>query len=614
MFYLLSLIWILSISGLLVIVLKKKFGFICTITFLLGSLLLYLFGFINQIKLGFYTSWLFVLLFWLVIIKWIIKKETNKLNVFKENYLTTGLVAFVILCIYAFVLYKLQGFTYCDEFTHWGPMVIATIKANGFYAVPNSLLTFHKDYPPLFSLLEVLWCGFDGFHFSETYCYIALTVFMFSCFLPIFDKLNIKNKKDWIKSLIAIIAIVFVGITLSKTETAQEFAYVYNSIYIDWPLALFTAFSIFVIYKEKEWDIYGYVFLTIALSSMLVMKQMGICFYLIVLFYAFIKITFVNKKLNSKRLIKGILCFVVVPFAFYFSWKFIINLYDIHGQFVLSELKFSDVIDIAKGNTELSWKHEAYWNYIQAIINRPLILHPFKMSYFVYVAIVLLAVVLLFRFKKDGLLISLTYLIGACGYALTMLLLYMLAFDIYEAPRLASFDRYMSSYLYIGTTLLLMLVFDKLNELKGKKTIYKYSLTIIVLLLLVEPGSIKTIIPKFKITDESKKVLVVMQFNPFEPKREELNGLRFEFTNNGYMNKDNMPYEKWYLLINTHDLMYVVGYDDYVYNELWLPLKQDVYLWNDSLYEIFKENNIISMDYKYEQYYDYVLRYYLMEK
>lgn len=614
MFYLLSLIWILSISGLLVIVLKKKFGFVCTITFLLGSLILYLFGFINRIRWGFYLTWIFVFLFFLVLLKWIIKKENEKLNEFRNNYLTLGLFAFVILCLYSFVLFKKQGFTYCDEFTHWGPMVIATIKANGFYAVPDSLLTFHKDYPPLFSLLEVLWCGFDKFNYSETYCYIALSTFMFSGFLPVFDKLSIKNKKDWVKSLVIIISIVLVGITISKTFTAQEYAFVYNSIYTDWSLALFCAYSLFMIYKEKEWNFFGYFFLSVSLVSFLLMKQMGICFYLIVLFYAFIKILFIDKKLNSKRLIKGIVLFVIVPFTAYFSWQHIIKIYELQGQFVISDFKFSEVLNIARGETEYPWKQEAYANFLYAIINRPLVLHPFEMSYFVYAVLIIAFITIVFKAKKEGWMLSLTYLIGACGYALTMLLLYMLAYDIYEAPRLASFDRYMSTYLYVGTVLALLLAYDKFVDYKGKKEIFSFGLTFIILCLLIEPGSLNTIIPRLKVEDENRKVLVVKQYNHFHPTREDLNGLRFEFNDLGYVDSNTMSYNKWLSLLDNHEFLYVVGYDDFIYHDLWMPLNQEVYLWNDSLYVINKEGNNYKIDYQMEQYFDYVMNYYLMEK
>ena len=194
MFYFLSLFWILSISGLLTIVFKRKFEMVCTISILFGALILYFFGFINHIRIGFYITFVFVLLFYAILIKWIIKKEYDKLIEFKDNYLGFGLIWFILFSIYCFVLYKYQGFSNCDEFTHWGPMLKETIRLDGFYSQTGSKLIMHKDYPPLFTLIETLYMGFNGFKFHEPYVYVALVTFMFSMFLPVLSNLCIKNK------------------------------------------------------------------------------------------------------------------------------------------------------------------------------------------------------------------------------------------------------------------------------------------------------------------------------------------------------------------------------------------------------------------------------------
>ena len=62
MFYILSLFWLLSISGLLTIVFNRKFEMVLTLSMILGTLMLYPFGYINHISYGYYLSWLFVLL------------------------------------------------------------------------------------------------------------------------------------------------------------------------------------------------------------------------------------------------------------------------------------------------------------------------------------------------------------------------------------------------------------------------------------------------------------------------------------------------------------------------------------------------------------------------
>lgn len=616
MFYIASLFWLFSISGLLTILFKKKFEIVTPISMIIGTFLLYAFGFINKISYGYYLSWVFVAAFWIIIVYWLIKKR-DKLKEFISNYFTIGFIVFLIVFVYICLLYRLQGYSYCDEFTHWGPMVIATLKTNGFYAQPQEWLNFHQDYPPFFTLLEVLFCGFNKFAYHEQTVYTALHLFMMSCFLPLFSKFDIKNKKDYLKAFICLICIILIGLTISKTSTASDYAYVYSSIYVDWALGLFTAYSLFMVFKENEWKVFGYFFLTIYLSALLIMKQMGICLYLLVLFYAFIKLTYIDKKMTVKRLIVGIITFVAIPMCFYLSWKHIINIYDLTGQFVISDFKFKDVINIIKGNTEYEWKTVAFYNFKEALLNRKLILHPYGTTY-PLMAIILTATICLLYRNMNGYFIGGTYLLGAIGYALAMMLLYILAFDSYEAPALASFDRYMLTYIFAGNSLTMLVCLDKLDE-----KIYKYLVTLGIICLFVDFDSISNVIPKTTVSeDNTMNVLVVQQFGDQEYHRENLNGIKMNFDiiefaespGSGSTRSQYFTVDEWKEKLLEYDLMYIDGYDDIFYKTYWEPLEQDddFYLFNGWLYSIKDDNGKIVLGYEDRTFMYYVLRYYKM--
>ncbi len=606
MFYFLSLFWILSISGLLTIVFKRKFEMVCTISILFGALILYFFGFISHISWGFYLSFVFVLLFYLIIGKWFIKKEKDKLIEFKDNYFGFGLIWFIIFAIYCFFLYKYTGFSNCDEFTHWGPMLKETIRLDGFYSMDESRLIMHKDYPPFFTLIEVLFMGFNGFNFHEPYAYVALQLFMFSMFLPVLSNLSIKNKKDYLKSLIFTMCMVLVGLTLDKTTTASDYAFVYNSIYVDWCLALFCAYGLYMTYKEKDWGLFRFVSLGLILVSFILMKQMGLVFYLIVLLYAFIKVLFIDKKLDKKMLIKGILVLIVVPILFYISWKSVVSLYNIDGQFKIGDLSVKEFFNIIQGNTELTWKYEAFRNYCSNLLHRSIVLHPFEMSYFVYVLLMIVLINIIFRFKKDGIYLSLVYFIGAVGYSVAMLLLYTLSFGIDEAPYLASFDRYMVSYLYCGTTLVLMLAIDRLYE-----SYIKSFVILIVLYLFVEPKSFNYLVPKTSVSDDYKLTITVVEQwgDGIKFEREDLNGLRIKFHHLGYLNDDEESYKKFIDALNEDDGLYVVAYDNNVV-KFWEEMGEDDYLFNMSYYKVEKENGKLVITWDAFSFLDYVIIYY----
>lgn len=606
MFYILSLFWLLSISGLLTIVFNRKFEMVLTLSMILGTLMLYPFGYINHISYGYYLSWLFVLLFYVLLIYFFIKNK-DKLIEFKNNYFTHGLLYFIIFSIYSFFLYKYTGFGNCDEFTHWGPMLKETLRLDGFYTQDASRLIMHKDYPPFFTLLEVLFQGFNGFKFHEPFAYVALQLFMFSMLLPIFSNLK---KKDWLKSLLIFISIVLVGLTLDKTETASDYAFVYNSIYVDWCLALFCTYGIYLTYKEEGWGLFRFVYLTLICVTFILMKQMGLVFYLIILIYAFFKVTFIDKQLDLKMMVNGIFFLVVIPVLFYISWSYIVKLYQIDAQFKIGELSISDFFNIIKGNAPegLEWKYTAFRNYCSNLLRRPLVLHPFKMSYFVYTGLMMLIIFIAFRFKKDGYFLAGTYLIGAIGYSIAMLILYTLAFTIDEAPYLASFDRYMASYLYFGTTLTLMLVIDKFNNY-----IYQNMIILGLLCLFVEPKTLYYLeIPTGVVDEEKTTIALIEQFNNnvhFE--RENLNGFKLKFDHLGYLNNNEESFNKLVSALNKDDGLFVIGYDDII-DDFWQRLGIKDYVFNEQYYEINKESGTLEVTWSAYSFIHYVILYYMM--
>lgn len=606
MFYILSLFWLLSISGLLTIVFNRKFEMVLTLSMILGTLMLYPFGYINHISYGYYLSWLFVLLFYVLLIYFFIKNK-DKLIEFKNNYFTYGLLYFIIFSIYCFFLYKYTGFGNCDEFTHWGPMLKETLRLDGFYTQDASRLIMHKDYPPFFTLLEVLFQGFNGFKFHEPFAYIALETFMFSMLLPVFGNLK---KKDWLKSMLIFVSIVLVGLTLDKTDTASDYAFVYNSIYVDWCLALFCTYGIYLTYKEEGWGLFRFTYLTLVCVAFILMKQMGLVFYLIILIYAFFKVTFIDKQLDLKMMLKGIFFLVVIPVLFYISWSYVVKLYQIDAQFKIGELSISDFFNIIKGNAPegLGWKYTAFRNYCSNLLHRPLVLHPFRMSYFVYVCLMIIIIFIAFRFKKDGFFLASTYLIGAIGYSIAMLILYTLAFTIDEAPYLASFDRYMASYLYFGTTLTLMLVIDKFNNY-----IYQNMIILGLLCLFVEPKTLYYLeIPTGVVDEEKMAIALIEQFNNnvhFE--RENLNGFKLKFDHLGYLNDNEESFEKLVSTLNKDDGLFVIGYDGII-DDFWQRLGIKDYVFNEQYYELSKEGDTLEVTWSAYSFIHYVILYYMM--
>jgi hypothetical protein len=112
------------------------------------------------------------------------------------------------------------------------------------------------------------------------------------------------------------------------------------------------------------------------------------------------------------------------------------------------------------------------------------------MTYFVYAAVVTAVLFCLLRFaggmKKHAWTLPFVYLFGSFGYAFAMLLLYVFCFGEKEGPALASFDRYMISYLLTGTCLAVMTAFTVLNANRRRHPLYQHALVAAALCLFCD--------------------------------------------------------------------------------------------------------------------------------
>ncbi len=577
MFYISVIFWLLSISSLLVFVTKKRFEIIVPFTYILSVFIIYIFTYFNQLRLGYIITLVIGLLSVIYITFKCLKDNVFKKE-FLNNYLTIGTFIFLLLVIYSFVLYQHKGFEACDEFMHWGTMVRETFRLNGFYSLPESILRTHKDYPPFFCLLETMWCLFAG-TYKEPYVYMGLVTFMWSLFMPLFSKYDYRNKKDIVKSFLLLIAIVLFGLINSRTVTASDWAFMYNTIYVDWTLCIFLAFNLFFIYRNKEYDNVFYFLITLSFTTLIFMKQMGIPFYMLSMLYLVLKMCLVDKK---KFDINFLVCTIIVPILAFITWKHIISTYGIVGQFNVGETIKSlfDSNKVIDPNLPL-YRPTVFKYFISQIIKRPLFLHPFKMPFFVVIAIQSIFLI------KNNRYLGAVYLFGSLAYSFTMLILYLFSFSYEEALELASFDRYMNSYLICGFALCLMIASTKFTSIKSSIII------IIVTLLFVEFNNFYQLIPSSN-TNKTlfTNVLVVdRKGKGKEPiDRSDLGGVMINITDDDYIDYQKMASDEFVEELAKYGAVYVISTDSDFLN-LWNEANLDIDLHNNDLYDIYKSEN-----------------------
>lgn len=538
MSFLISFIYIVFFTCNLVIFTKRKFGECLPLTLMITAFSMFFSQFIfKTFQVGFALNVLFAFFFLGMLIY---KFKKKKMKEVKSNIFTNGFYFFLVIFAIVLVWDINRCFSGWDEFSHWGQMLKEMLRLDSFYSIKESVLLVHKDYPPIVQLYELFFCKLCGY--SENLILTIFHVFNFSLFIPmISEHISFTKGINWLKTLAKYFFIIGNVLLLLLLFDGHS---IINTIYIDYFMSILIAYILSIIVKKERLEKFDYISLSLSCSFLLLMKQMGLPLYLMVLFLLFSILFFENYKMitlkNIRKNLKNILLFIVViiiiPLSFYKGWNVYIDRLGIVGQFEISDIHIADLPRVINGELE-PYQTITYRNYIDVLKSHTMSTSEiFSFTYFGSIALGIISLIVIawkckkyINEKRINLLIV-TLIIGSIGYAFTMMVLYIFSFGEREGPALASFNRYLPTYILIVLFVSFMLyIFCQSRKEEESKKVSVQSIFIITLILLIfqnldyipkvlpkihkSPESIqekyaKTIASK---TEEDDKVFVVAQ-------------------------------------------------------------------------------------------------------
>ncbi|MCD7836624.1 MAG: hypothetical protein LUG83_08255 [Lachnospiraceae bacterium] len=449
---------------------KKSFGTSLPVTLMVSALLLY----ISQLVFKTFNVGMGICML-LAAGAAVLLIVRGKDHEFTGRFISNGFYAFLAVYFLFLLVDYNRYFNSWDELSHWGKMVKEMLRLDSFYSEAASDLLVHKDYPPFVSIFQMLWCRLI-LGYSESGVTMALHVFEFAVLVPpIADKLcNIKSIGK-IKALLynLILTVIFALIILNFEYSG------FNSIYTDLFMPVLYAYIISVIMdKEQCCSVFGLFSIVLGQVCLIISKQMSITFVLLIwLFFTLSIILYANigKAGHDFKKILPPLCksalVLIAPIIVFISWKLYIVKLGILGQFDLSNISISALWEIIKGGGTYA-QHNVYKDYIDALFTLTQSSGTFNMP---YAAAVIVAICILFCMyyfyknvmsKKEVLIYLTLFVIGSICYALTMFILYLFCFSEYEMSQLASYQRYMSSYVVSEYIILFLLFLALLNRRK----------------------------------------------------------------------------------------------------------------------------------------------------
>ena len=451
---------------------QTNYGKSLPLVFISSVLVLYLSQIIfKSFLIGFYLLLILALFGLFLLVRNIKNKD------FLNRYLTNGFYLFIVIFIVLALYNYKREFNIYDEFSHWGHFVKSMYYNNSFYSF-DTLAFAHKEYPPFFSLFELLWCYLSN-SFNEAIITLSIHVFEVSTlFVYYIDS----YKKDIKKTLLLMIISALLMVSFDYQENTL------GSIYVDYPIMLYYAYLVLLTLRLKDNNLYDYILFVISLSLFLLTKQVSIALYLVILFL-FICLYF--KK--SKEFFIKLVLIVIFPLLAYKSWSLVIRDINLSKQF---DLSISDVLSLSNGLSDIQTSTSN--NYLLALIKTGLTNGPLKLPYVLLSIIVIILLILFIKENKRyklSLISSMT--ISFIGYALLMYVMYMFCFSESEMARLASYSRYMGSFMCASLIITLLLI--KFN--------YKYVIAFsLVTIITIKPSDCLLKTPYFRLFLPSSKI------------------------------------------------------------------------------------------------------------
>lgn len=491
------LIYFILTNGLFVLLFNKSFGKCIPITLIISTFTLYISQFLfKTFNIGVIINILFPFIFLLLIF---IKRKKENVQVFYKNFFSNGFYIFLVIyiCIYIFDFYRV--FTKWDEFSHWGVMVKEMYRLDRFYSVKQSTLMVHKDYPPIIQLFEFFYSKLCG-GYKEAYLERAIHLLNLSFFIPLVSEKEQSKKQVLLKTLLITISIFMIYLLFDRHN-------IINTIYVDYTMAITTAYLLATISIEKDlFQKFTIINLSLGLTFLLLIKQMSLPLYAMILFLFIMNILLKEKgkrlsKENLKKLCKIAILLIMIPILTMKSWNCYIEKLKIEKQFDLKDIKIMELKSINNGTKGEKYQQQSIKNYFRAIKTENMTTSYLHITYLECFIITIVLLYVLWSLNKKTIskqqiiLIGITLTLGYIGYSFVMLILYVFSFGPIEGPSLASFERYMPTFVLICLSLIFMLF---IYNNKTKKDLHKLVMLTAILILIQSPLSINKCYPRIK--------------------------------------------------------------------------------------------------------------------
>lgn len=440
-------------------ILHTKFGKVIPLSYCVIVIIQYVAAITGKL-----SSFKYVLIgfLFLMLIHLLFRHRKNLKELYQNKYFfSVSMIVFVLLFIYLHFNLSNVYIQNVDDLGYWGTRLDDMFRNDSLYTVDKFVPYPGKAYPPFTHLLEFGMAKLLG-GLNDHNVILALSSCTCSFFMFIFDKFEF-NADGLIKSVVLFIGMIVLTLCISLNPTNNNPSYIFNSIYVDWLLSVALMYGFYQIYKFGYNEIYDYVCLGIVSFVLIFTKQIGLALALLLYATLLIKMFF-DKQISIKNIAKFLIISIVIPVMIYYSWNVYASLIFNNTVGGISSSIPVDESFISGGFSSTAAIKQII-DFFVFTLYEPVMMHPIRLSYFIIILSVTVALIVYGRINKEKLsyyVIPVFYFLGSIGYALGIELSYISLFA--DGNTYPLYGRYMQTYTYFGFLLVFVLIYEKIKK------------------------------------------------------------------------------------------------------------------------------------------------------
>lgn len=441
---------------------RRKFGHSLMLAYCMQILLLLVSGMmLHNLLIGIGLGCALAAIGWGIGIRRSGKNAFDSLKISVDNL---AVPAFLALALLIFIMNYGKQYFEADEFSHWGRFLKECYRLNQLYVTSPASMA-HKDYVPAVTLFEYLWCRLS-LAYSEANAYRGIQMLLAAVVLAVAERIPLRGRQVARIIQYAVSVVILMGIPL--LFSAFRF---YHTIYEDAIFGILMFYGLWIALQDSESMRYRSVSLSLALSVLMMSKMTAVPFVVLIwLFYIW------NEQKLGRRFAaewRWQMLPILLPCGIWLSYNWLVKQYvDLSGTQSYGGFTSKLILGVILHNGYVPWQEDVEHSYWKAILTQGLV----GGASFVFVAAAVIAVLfLVYReiavqervsFLKEttyrGILVWLA--LSTTAYVLMMCILYDTSFSEYEARQLASYDRYMSSWLIMMVYLMAAFLLTELPK------------------------------------------------------------------------------------------------------------------------------------------------------